>query len=243
MLLVFNGHAILFLIPVAIVFGLVAFHKFPPIATPPRELSLKAFLTPFLKCKKPLLLLYFSQVGVQIVAASFMFLLPDLLHAKGCHSWLCMGGGHCCFILGSAAAMLPAGYLADRFGQRPVLLASFLIGTFLFYTFLFSKELSLIEAGLFLGALGASLMVANPLIISFGNRLVPESPSTVSALLMGFAWCVGNLGPLCAGALTPHFPNEPIGTTLSFMGLSLIVCFTLILFTPRKEGVKQLSPT
>ncbi|MFI5335108.1 MAG: hypothetical protein ACHQT8_08155, partial [Chlamydiales bacterium] len=70
-------------------------------------------------------------------------------------------------------------------------------------------------------------------IVSWGNRLVPESPSTVSAILMGFAWCFSNLGPTCAGFLTKYYEEEPYLNAIGSLGGLLFLIFFFIFFMPR----------
>lgn len=231
----FHGHALIILLPVAGLLIALAFHRFPRQDAVKPTLSLKGFFQPILHCKRPLLLLYLAQMSYQLLVSALMFLMPDLLYARSCHSWLCLGGGHLCYVLGSALTMVPAGYLSDRYGQKSVLLVILSLASVLFYFFLSQRNLSLEWSMALLSILGAFLGIINPIIISWGNRLVPESPSTVSAILMGFAWCVGNLGALIAGLVAPLFKTDPIVNTISIMGLLLAVIFTLISMMPRPQ--------
>jgi len=233
----FGGHAVIAFIPVGLAFCFLFFHRFPDIRSKPAPFSLKGFFQPLIPMKKPLALLYFSQVANQAVVMSFTFLLPDFLREKGCHSWLCFGGGHCCFILGSALTMIPAGFSCDRLGHRSVLAATLISATCFLYLFLSQSALSFFSAGVLLFLLGGFLGIVNPLIVSWGNRLVPEHPSTVSALLMGFAWCLGNLGPSLAGALAKLFPSGGYFFALSAMGLLLVAALALVFSIP-----KELQP-
>jgi len=231
---VFEGHAIIALLPVFAVFLFLAFHRFPEIKSPAAPFSLKGFFEPLKPMKKPLTLLYFSQVANQAIVMSFMFMLPDLLQARGCHSWLCLGGGHLCFIIGSAVTMFPAGILCDRIGQKAVLTTVLISALTLFYFFISQNQLSLPATGLLLGTLGAFLGIINPIIVSWGNRLVPEHPSSVSALLMGFAWCIGNLAPILAGVLVKMFAANGYVISISLMGLCIFVTLMLILAVPKE---------
>lgn len=233
----FEGHAYIVLIPVCLVLLLLVFHDFPVFKSPQASLSLRGFFQPIMHCKKPLTLLYFSQVCNQAVVMSFTFLLPDLLFARGCHTWLCLGGGHLCFIMGSAATMIPAGYLCDRFGQKSVLTMVLAFAASLFYLFLAKDGLSLPLTGVLLATLGAFLGIVNPIIVSWGNRLVPESPSTVSALLMGFAWCVGNLGPMVTGMIAKCFTDQPYISAMSIMGFCIIATLLLVISIPKEAPV------
>ncbi|MGE0671132.1 MAG: MFS transporter [Parachlamydiales bacterium] len=227
----FQGQALIFFVPVAIVLFLLALYPFPKTYQP-RTLSVKEFFQPIMKAKRALILLYLTQVANYTLYLAFIFLLPDLMAAKGCHKWLCMGGGHFTFILGSALLMTPAGFLCDRFGPKPVLLGVILGAISLLYAFLFSPSLSAFESVLFLGCLGGMMGTINPILVSWANRLVPESPSTVSAILMGFAWCLSNLGTLWAGLLSKSIHVDPITSTISWMGLLLAAAFLFAMQAP-----------
>ena len=236
----FEGHAFIFFIPVVLLITLIAFYPMQE-QKDNRRLTLKEFIQPLLRVKSPLLLLYVTQVFNFTLITAFMFLLPDLMRSKGCHNWLCMGGGHLCFVLGGAMVMIPAGYLCDKYGHKPVLLITIFSALVLLYSFLIHPEHSLKKTALFLTALGGFMGTVNPIIVSWGNKLVPESPSTVSGLLMGCAWCLANLGATWAGLLTKVITNEPIATTLCALGFLLVLGFFLILFVPQAKPARETT--
>ncbi len=227
----FHGHAYIFYLPLAVLLALLWRYPFPEQAQN-RALSIKEFIRPILRSRGPLLLLYFTQVANFTLMQSFIFLLPDLMLAKNCHSWLCMGGGHLCFILGSALMMIPAGVLCDRFGHKTITLSILICAFALYYSFIIHGALSLSATILFLASMGAFMGLVSPILVSWGNKLVPESPSTVSALMMGCAWCLSNLGPLWTGLLTRSMIHEPVITSLFIIGFLLVACFGLIFFMP-----------
>ncbi len=228
----FNCHAYILLLPVMGVFLVLFLHPFPLVASGRKPLTLQSFCAPFYKYRKELILLYLSQVFYQGLRSTLFFLFPDIFLLKGYHSWICMGGGHLCFVAGSFLTMVPAGYLSDRYGQKSILLITVFATIVLFYAFLMLDALPLSLTLILLICLGAFFGIINPLVISWGNYLIPESPSTVSALLMGFAWCVGNLGPAVAGLLISCFSDNAYIHTLLLMGFLLIAVFFLILRMP-----------
>lgn len=235
----FNGHAYVMVIPAAIVAMGVLLHRFPKLKVTDRATTFREFFRPLMQNKRSLLLLYFAQIANQSVFISFLFLLPDLLFTRGCESWLCLGGGHLCVIVGGAFSMVVAGWLCDKYGHRVVLLSVFGGGLVALYLFLLQSTLSLTTNVLALSFLGAFLGVSNPVIISWGNRLVPESPSTVSALLMGLAWCFGNLAPIVAGFLVKQFVDRAYVIAAGIMGLSWLLSATLIFFIPREASAEE----
>jgi MFS transporter, FSR family, fosmidomycin resistance protein len=236
-----GGQALVFLIPVLLLIVGIVFYPMQE-QNDNRKLSFKEFLQPLLLAKRSLLLLYITQVFNFTLMTAFMFLLPDLMRSKECHSWLCIGGGHLCFVLGGAILMVPIGYLCDKYGHKPVLLIAIFSALLLLYSFLIQPEHSLEKTILFLTALGAFMNTINPIIVSWGNKLVPESPSTVSGLLMGCAWCLAYLGTIWAGLLAKAIAFDPIATTLCLLGLLLVLGFFLILFVPQVKPARETAP-
>jgi FSR family fosmidomycin resistance protein-like MFS transporter len=234
----FNGHALILFIPVCLLLCIFAFYPFPE-QKENRKLSWKEFFAPIRKAKRSLFLLYLTQVFNFTLFTAFIFLLPDLMRAKGCHSWLCFGGGHFSFILGSALVMIPVGFLCDKYGHKIVILTTIIFALLTLYTFLMQSELSLLQTMLFLISLGGFMGTINPILVSWGNKIVPESPSTVSGLLMGFAWCLSNFGATWAGLIAKSIAVNPITITLGLIGLLLFGGFFLILFVPSAKPVSE----
>ncbi len=236
----FNGQALILFIPVVLLLTILMLYPFPE-QKENRKLSLKEFFEPIRSNKRSLLLLYASQVFNFTLFSAFIFLLPDLMRSKGCHNWLCMGGGHLSFVLGSAAVMVPVGLLCDKYGQKPVMLTTIILALLTLYSFLIQPQLNAWKTTLFLTCLGGFMGTINPILVSWGNKLVPESPSTVSGLLMGFAWCLSNFGATWAGLIAKSVDTNPIVTTLSLLGLLLVIAFFLILLVPQAKSVQQTT--
>ncbi len=235
----FNGKVYILYLPMLVITAWLILHPFPKLRMTEKGVSVKEFFRPLIRNKKALSLLYLAQVANQAVFVSFLFLLPDILLARGCHRWFCMGGGHMCVILGGAVSMVIAGWLCDKYGHRVVLLFVLAGALISLYLFLMQRSLAPIANVLALTFLGVFLGVSNPVIISWGNRIVPESPSTVSALLMGFAWCLGNLAPIAAGFLVKQFGTNAYATAAAIMGTFWFLSTTCIFFIPREVVVKE----
>ena len=197
----------------------------------------------FLKKKKTLSLLYLTQVFNYALVLSLVFLLPDILAAKTTISWLRLGGGHFCYILGSALTLPFMGHLCDKYGQKKSILAAISCGIILLYTLANSPSLGLLDGSILLFSLGACLNSISPMIISWGNKIVPSSPSTVSALLMGLAWCFSYMGPIGASALYKSFDTQPEIKTLYYLAILLFLSLTFAAITPNKEQELQESKT
>ncbi|KAG6559624.1 Major Facilitator Superfamily [Candidatus Rhabdochlamydia oedothoracis] len=235
----FNGHALIFYIPVLILLILLLFYPLDAkIETTP--FSIKQALQLFLQHKRLLLPLYLIQIANVTLSAAFIFLLPDLMQTKECHIWLCQGGAHFCFILGGAVCMIITGYLCDRYNCKYVLLTVIISALFLFYSFLLQSSIPSWKTVIFLTCLGGMIGTMNPLVVSWANQCLSEHPSTISALLMGSAWCIANLGPTWAGLISKTVSMQPIISTLYIMSSLMVVAFFLVLITPQGSTVKTI---
>ena len=234
----FNGHSLILFIPVLLLLAIFVLYPFPE-QKENRKLTIREFFEPLRRSKRPLILLYLTQVFNFTLMTAFIFLLPDLMRSKGCNDWLCMGGGHLSFILGGAIVMIPVGYLCDRYGHKIVMLTNIFCALLLLYSFLVQPGLALWKTVLFLTCLGGFMGTINPILVSWGNKLVPESPSTVSGLLMGFAWCLSSFGATWAGLIAKSVTVEPIATAIGLLGFLLAIGFFLVIFMPQAKTVSE----
>ena len=233
-----GGHATILYVPAVLVMLLVLTHRFPKSSIEEGPRTKEALLSPLLEKKRSFLFLYLIQVTNCAVVMSFVFLLPDILLSKTKESWVYLGGGHMCFILGSALALPILGYLCDKIGQRKVLITMTLSSFILLYIFLQMENPSLLAAMGILTLLGGCLHSINPIVVSWGHKLAPGSPSIVSGLLMGFAWCLTNFGPTCSGFLCRYFTENAVTKSISCMSLLLIASLVFVLCMPKEEAVK-----
>ena len=128
------------------------------------------------------------------------------------------------------------GVLAERWGGRNVVLASFCLSLPLYLGFL------LLPAGwglpcLMLGSFAAQSSL--PVNVVMGQELSPRHASTISSLLMGAAWGLGALivGPV--GAIADAHGLKPALLGLaSLLGCGVVVAWLL----PRTERAARLVP-
>ena len=231
----FGGHAYPLIIPLAVLLIFWLFHRLPPQTIEKKNFSLREFFAPFVEHKRSLLLLYFTQVLCYGVLLATIFMLPDILIHKNSSEWLTWGGGHMCLIFGSMIGMLLFSSLSEKIGYKNTLLGTILSSFILLNTFLFSPLPPGILAIPLLAILGASIYLTTPVVISWGNKLIPKSPSTVSGVLMGLAWAVSSLIPILSGYLASTIPFSPYITTLSLLSLLLIPSFFCITLMPKSE--------
>ncbi len=238
---ILNGQTSTLLIPTALLtlllvfYGLKGMQRFTPAASS-HEVSLKNLFGMFKK--RNLRLLYIAQVCNQTIFWATVFFLPDTLMCKGYDQWLCHGGGHFFLILGGALMMIPSGYLSDRYSPKSVLLYTTIGAMITFYIFLFFPPFDNFSFICLIFVLGAFLGTVNPVLIAFGNLLVPQSPGMVSAFLMGMAWCISeSLGQGGGGLITKFFDDKAPVYALGIMGVFYLVGLisTIMLPNTKKE--------
>jgi MFS transporter, FSR family, fosmidomycin resistance protein len=222
--------AVLLLVPMAGAFALWRFVP-APVATP---LPLAAWARSVRAAAGRLSVLFAIQVFATAINSSLVFLLPDLLHARGAPSLIVEGGGHFALVLGGCLALLPAGLAADRFGARHVLLATNLLAgiAFLLVLHLDYSPFVLLPLITLFGALNCA---NNVVVVAAGNRLLPGQNSGVSALLMGFPWCFSSFSSVISGILADPTRGGTATSALGWMAFCIPVTLSICLLLPRRQ--------
>jgi len=226
----FAGNTLFLALPVVLIALILCYYRLheakTPAAATKKRISLASIKTFFRR--KELRQLYFIQVCNQSIWWGMIFLLPDILSQRGYETWISLGGGHLSLILGGAAMMIPAGYLADRFSTKTVLFTASLCSLVSLYTFLAVPLLPPSALFPLLFCLGASLGVVNPISVAQGNRWAPSNPGLVTAMMMGLAWCVSEgIGQGIGGLLTKLFESDAAAKAIACEGL-LLIGFSLL---------------
>ena len=147
---------------------------------------------------KPLAILYFLVVfrsTIQMVIVSFV---PLFFTSQG-HSPLYGSQILTLFLLAGGGAGLLGGILADRYGAKPVIALSMAGCLPLLWGFVWTDGWISIAMG-FLGV--GLLLLTGPVNVAVAQHMIPTASSTVSALMMGFAWGVGGVFVPLVGALS-----------------------------------------
>jgi FSR family fosmidomycin resistance protein-like MFS transporter len=169
----------------------------------------------------PLTILYFAVVLRSAASVSIQSYLPFWLKEHGLElqaSSLIITG----FIFFGGVGGFFGGALADRFGARRVSMISVLVATpILVAAFLTHGALS--YALVMLGGLCLNLPL--PISVVMAQRLVPGGASTVSALVMGFAWGLGAMLTPVTGKL-----SEGWGLTKALLIVALWPLASALLF-------------
>lgn len=120
--------------------------------------------------------------------------------------------------------MVPAGYFADKYSARQVMLYAGMISAAAFYFIIYFGGLSMTVVLLCLFLLGASLALVNPVGVALGMRLEPLRTGAVSAMLMGLVWCVSEaVGPGSVGLMSNYFEDYAPVKALAVLGSLFIV--------------------
>ncbi len=143
---------------------------------------------------KPLLTMYAFVVVRGIVQLIFVTFLPLYLIDSGMSN-IRVGVALSAFLATGSIGSLAGGVLAERVGERAIIRLSMagslplFLGAFMLESL--AARLAVLSAAFFV------LLLSNPLTIVLAHSWVPKHRSTVSALLMGFAWGIGGmLAPL-----------------------------------------------
>lgn len=184
----------------------------------------------------PLLLLYLAVVLRSAVHVSVQTYLPFMLTAQGLNlkgiGWVLSA-----FIFFGGVGGLFGGTLADRWGARRVSLISLAASAPLLVA---AMMLTGPASYLMLAVGGTFLNLGVPINVVMAQRLVPGGTSTVSALMMGFAWGAGAMLTPVVGVISTQ-----IGFARALLLVSLLplAAAAMLLRFPRDgalvEGVER----
>jgi FSR family fosmidomycin resistance protein-like MFS transporter len=187
---------------------------FARVRPQPRLAAHRPALSELRPVLRPLTLLYVAVVCRSAVSYGFMTFLPLHLHARG-FSVATGGWMSTAYLAAGAIGGLFGGWMAERFGGRPVVVRSFLTAAPLYVAFVFLPDVPGLVA---LVAGSFALQTSLPVNVVMGQELSPRHSSTISSLLMGAAWGVGALiiGPI--GAMSDH-----LGLRAGLLALALLL--------------------
>ncbi|MFN0109435.1 MAG: MFS transporter [Blastocatellia bacterium] len=187
---------------------------------PPLERIERAAEAPSLKQSlravwAPLTMLYFAVVLRSAVSVSVQTFLPFALQSNGMtdneRSWILAG-----FLLFGGIGGFFGGALSDRFGPRRVSMLAMLIATPLLVA---AFSVTGLPSYILLMMGGTMLNLPIPISVVMAQRLVPGGASTVSALVMGFAWGAGALMAPLTGMLSSRVGFYSALLVVSFLPL------------------------
>jgi len=182
-------------------FWVVLFRYCPPLQLRGKAEGAPALTDALRAAWAPLTLLYFAVVLRSAVSVSIQTYWPFALKSSGMTE-MEYGSVLAGFLFFGGVGGFFGGALADRLGARRVSMVAMLIATPLLLA-AFSTRGTLSSVLLMAG--GAVLNLPIPISVVMAQRLVPGGASTVSALMMGFAWGAGALMTPIVGAMSETF--------------------------------------
>jgi len=164
---------------------------------------------------KPMSLLYLLVVIRSVVQIVFSQFLPLYFHRERGFSISAASAVLTLFLFGGAMGGFLGGNLADRFGEKRIVMFS-MIGSTPFLVLFLATQGWLSLAGLFTG--GLILLFTVPVNVTMAQELAPTQAGTVSALMMGFAW--GMAGLFCIPFV--GWVADQVGLGAAFWGVILL---------------------
>jgi MFS transporter, FSR family, fosmidomycin resistance protein len=202
---------------------------------PPRQRGQEriGFRTQLGDHKKQLFILYLLVVIRSMIGTAFGAFLPIYFISMG-FTEMRSSQLLTVFLLAGGLAGLLGGILADRLGSKLVLALSMIGSLPLFLLFLGSEGAVAI---FFCISAGIVLFTAIPVNVVMAQKLAPRGASTVSALMMGFAWGTGGMLLPVVGALA-----DRIGLHLALTILVTVTVpgFLLSLLLDSRSGSSRL---
>ncbi len=225
-------HTEILLIPAAILWAFVWVWCRPAEVLHAKKMSVIASLRALRPVAGQILVLFLILAISQGVMSGLFFLMPEFAHEKGYPEWLGQGGAFGLIILGATVFMVPMGHLADRIGRRRTLIAMTILSAISYHAMI---RLTLtVPAFIFLCIVGGAFLgTVNPLGVAFGQQIAPrENVSIVSAILMGWAWCVASTVPSIAGELYTHLGHNA-SHALVLLGFANIAMVLMSFLLPK----------
>jgi FSR family fosmidomycin resistance protein-like MFS transporter len=225
-------HTEILLIPAAILWVIVWVWCRPAEVQQSRRISVIASLRALRPVAGQILALFLILAISSGVLSGLFFLMPEFAHEKGYPAWIGQGGAFGLLIFGATVFMVPMAHLADRIGRRRTLIAMTILSAISYHAIV---RLTLPVPAFVLLCIvgGAFLGTVNPLGVAFGQRIAPrENVSIVSAILMGWAWCLASTVPSIAGELYQRLGNNA-SQALMLLGFANVVMVLLGFLLPK----------
>jgi MFS family permease len=227
-----NHHTEILLLPVAILWVFVWVWCRPAEMPRSGKVSLIASLQALKPVARPIMSLFLILTISQGVMSGLFFLMPEFARGRGYPAWLGQGGAFGLIIFGATLFMVPIGHLADRVGRRRTLIAITLLSAVSYHAIV-RLTLPVPVFVLFCIVGGAFLGTVNPLGVGLGQRIAPRANvSIVSAILMGWAWCLSSTVPSIVGELYTRLGRDA-SQALVLLGFANIVMVLTSFLLPK----------
>jgi FSR family fosmidomycin resistance protein-like MFS transporter len=193
--------------------------------------NLKELKTILVQRFVPIILLFL----IMVFRSSFVFTM-NLFLAKTLEEWgfqrHLYASANTVFMLSGAIGILCVGYLASLIRPRKLLFLSQVgfLPFFLLFIY-FGRSGNALYTFIFLALTGFIINSGHAANIVMGHRLTPELTSTISGVLIGFAWGVSGFGPTLCALLQSSISILPgLASGLVILSLLPITAGVLTLF-------------
>jgi FSR family fosmidomycin resistance protein-like MFS transporter len=226
-----NGYTEILMIPGLCIVVWVAVWCHEPAEKLTGPLGLGAMFAKLRHLPGRLISLWAVQVFMSISFVGLIFLLPEFVEKRGMSRFWVNGGALMVWMAGAVLIMVPVGHLADRFGRRRMLCLCLALATASYYAMAQITPMPTALLLLLLFVTGGAIGASNPISISLGQHLLPENQSLITGVLMGLAWSLASVSSWLAGYMVDTLKMS-FTTTISWLGIGLIVALVLVLLTP-----------
>jgi FSR family fosmidomycin resistance protein-like MFS transporter len=198
------------------------------------SVKLKDLRQILLKRAGPLLLLFF----IMMFRSAFVLSLATFL-AKTYEQWGFSRAVYSSvvpvFLIAGAFGILVCGHLTHVIKPRILLaLTQIAFAPFFLFFLLYGKSGNLWVSLVFLAISGFIVWAGQGANIVMGHRIAPEMTSTVSGILMGFAWAASSFGPTLCAYSADLFPGfSGLASGLLLLTIFPIAAAILSLLLPR----------
>ncbi|KAF0106614.1 MAG: major facilitator superfamily transporter [Anaerolineaceae bacterium] len=183
-----------------------------------------------------LILLFVSLFTWGIGEGLFFFFQPIYLAELGADT-MTIAGVFSAFGLAMMVAHVPAGYLADRIGRKPLLIAAWTSGLLATWVMALARTLPAFIVGMLL--YGLTAFVSSPLnsyVTAARGKLAPARAMTFMSAAFNFGAVIG---PLAGGWIGDHVGLR----TVYFIAGGLFVISTAVLFFLRSQPTDRHDPS
>ncbi|MEX1012262.1 MAG: MFS transporter [Waddliaceae bacterium] len=234
----FNNSTVILILPALLVSFSIVMNV--PIANTPKteEKNFKRQFGILWKRRGSILPLYGMQIINQVLIVSIMFLMPDLFTEKGLPAGFSFGGAQLSLICGGIMFNLFNAKFNNLCNPRAMLGGLMITGMLILYT-LIAVKLDLMLAVVLTVSLGAALTTLQPIILTEGNRAIPEeSRGIINGLLLGGSSFFAGFGVMLSGILSKKYG---VCQTMLSMGALSILFLIFNLFSQRDDKTTQIE--
>ena len=175
--------------------------------------------------------LVFISMLKSLITTSFCALLPFLWKNEMGYSPIYIGTALFFFVIAGGIASLTSRSVEVKFGTKPLLYFSMVATLPMIIIFHFTYHSHPVISVIAFIVTGYTTMLAQPVTVFMGQRIMPEYKSIIAGFMNGFAWGVVAILLSAIGLCAQHFG---ITNVLMFLALFPAICSYTVRFLPDK---------